>query len=110
MLHEVLILIPALLIAMLMNTLTGTYQKIGIEHIVFDKTIFFNGLIKLAIVFVSLVGLAYLCDTVAFLTLEETPLDMLKAAITFFGAKAGVNLYKILKGSVSERTSENGAD
>ena len=107
MFSEVVNMIPILVIVMVLNTLCGVYNKIGIEKITFDCKIFINGLIKSLIVFVSLIGLAYCCDKVDFMNLETTPLVMIKGAIVGYGAKVGVSIFNILKSNVSDVVTEN---
>lgn len=106
MMANVLALIPVLAIMMIINVATGVYHKIGIEKIAFDWKIFINGIIKSLIVFGALIGLAYCCDAVDFLELENTPIIMLKSVIVGYGAKVSVTLYNILRGNVSDTPEE----
>lgn len=102
MLTEVLSLLPVLLTAMVMNTLTGVYQKIGIEKIGFDWKIFINGVIKLVIIFTCLLGCAYCCDQVTFLDLGEmAPTLIIEVGITGYVGKVAYNLFNIIKSHVS---------
>ena len=102
MLNEVIKLLPILLVVMGLNNLCGIYKKIGIEGISFDWRVFINGIIKTAIVFIGLIGIAYACDNVDFLDIENTPVIIIKGAIVAYGAKVSAYLYKIVNANVSD--------
>lgn len=107
MLTEVFSLLPVLLTAMIMNTLTGVYQKIGIEKITFNWSIFLNGLVKLIIILVCLIGCAYCCEQVSFLELNEfAPNLIMQLGITGYVGKVACNIYKIITSHVSENVGD----
>ena len=103
MLKEVLYLLPVLAVAMAMNTLTGVYQKIGIERVQFDLSVFLNGIAKIAIILICLVGTAYCCEHVEFLELNEfAPNLIIQLAITGYVGKVALNIYNIFKAHVGD--------
>jgi hypothetical protein len=105
MLKEVFNLLPVLVVAMTMNTLTGVYQKVGVEKIPFNWNIFCNGVIKLFIILGCLVGCAYCCEQVAFLELNEfAPHLIMQLGITGYVGKVAYNLLNIIKTHVSDNT------
>lgn len=103
MLKEVLYLLPVLTVAMAMNTLTGVYQKIGIEQVKFDWKVFFNGIVKFIIILACLVGTAYCCEHVSFLELNEfAPNLIMQLGITSYVGKVALNIYNIFKAHVGD--------
>ena len=103
MLKEVLHLLPVLTVSMIMNTLTGVYQKIGIEQVKFDWKVFVHGIIKFIIVLACLIGTAYCCENVSFLELNEfAPNLIIQLGITGYVGKVAFNIYNIIKSSVSD--------
>lgn len=102
MLNEVLGLCPVLLIMMVLNNLCGIYNKIGIEKIPFNFKKLLNGVIKTSIIFISLIGISYACDSVDFLNIDNTPVLIVKGAIVAYGAKVSSYLYKIVNANVSD--------
>lgn len=88
---------------MVMNMLTGLYNKIGVAKTKFDFKIFMNGIVKLLIILLCLVGTAYCCESVSFLELNEFAPDLImQLSITGYISKVAYNVYNILKSHVSD--------
>jgi len=83
-------------IAMLVNVALGMYNKIGVEKLSFDKTVFINGIIKSIIVAGSFLGLSYCFLKTDLSTLGVTPDLIMLSAIVLYVGKACKNLMSIL--------------
>ncbi len=85
-----------LAVAMSINIALGVYLKIGIEKILFDKTVFINGILKAVILACSFYGLAFCFDHTDLSSLGITPELIMLSAIILYVGKACTNLMSIL--------------
>lgn len=92
---EILYLLLPLAVSVVINIALGMYYNIGKQKFAFDWNVFLNGVSKASIVAGSLVGIAYVIDTVAILP-QETPELIVLGAITLYVGKAILSLKKIL--------------
>ena len=89
-------LLPVLAVLILTNIGLGMYNKIGKEHIDFDKAKLISGIVKGAIVGFSAIALAFCADKVDLSSIGITPQLILNTAIITYAAKNLNNLAAVL--------------
>lgn len=94
-----------LFVVIIVNILLGLYRRIGVEQIQFDWRVLLTGVLKAAIVAVSLIALTYVFDTTGLGGDFVTPHDIMVAATVLYMGKSVDNLVGIFGVTISARST-----
>lgn len=94
--NEIMQLLPVLAVAITMNIEAGLYYNIEKMKSAFDRKILISGIIKAVITASLFIGTAYCFEATDLSPISDTPLLVMKSAISLYVGKALVSLGKIL--------------
>lgn len=94
--NEIINLLPVLAVAITMNIEAGLYYNIGKMKSAFDIKILMSGIMKAVIIASMFIGTAYCFEATDLSPISDTPLLVMKSAISLYVGKSLVSLGKIL--------------
>ena len=89
--------LPVLFLCIFGYMVTGILASTTIDNIKFDKTYFINGIIRVIIISICIIILAYAFEIVDMSSLGYTPITVLYTGIVVYATKLLKNIIKLLK-------------
>ena len=88
--------LPRLFVAVILNTLLGMYNNIGIRKMHFSFKILFKGLLKASLFCICLIGLSYILEAYADSYTSVTPENLLETGTLYYAGKIALSLKDML--------------
>lgn len=93
---DIIHLLPVLAVAIIMNIEAGLYYNIGKMKFRFDIKYLMSGIFKAAIITSLFIGTAYCFEATDLSPISDTPLLIIKSAVSLYVGKSLISLGKIL--------------
>lgn len=89
--------LPVLFLCIAGYMITGVLASTTIDKISFDKKYFLNGIVKVVVISVSIIILAYAFEIVDMSSIGYTPVTIVSTGIVVYATKLLKNIIKLLK-------------